>query len=167
MTQDAVMGMLKAYRFELGRCGHLTAAIAQLEREYKQTEHDIVDAMVSPGAQQITDMPRGTDVGNPTERYGLRLAVGLDNEELKAIKLRLAALREEYDRRQLTVMYVQSWLSGLTERERWVVEAQVIDGVFWKDVCSRYRQRFEEDCSKDTLKRCRDRALEKIYEMAK
>ena len=97
----------------------------------------------------------------------MRLLEGLHDQELQEIDVKIAALEDEYNTRHLTVMYVQSWLAGLTERERWVVEAQVIDGVFWKDVCSRYRQHFEEDCSKDTLKRYRDRALDKIYAMAK
>lgn len=167
MTTDRVMAMLKAYRFEVGRCGHLQAEIAELKRRYAQLEKDLIDAMVSPGAQQISDMPRGTTVGNPTERYAMRLAEGLKDADLQAMDIRIAALEAEFEQRNLTVMYVESWLNGLAERERWVVEAQVIDGVFWKDVCSRYRQRFEEDCSKDTLKRYRDRALGKIYEMAK
>ena len=97
----------------------------------------------------------------------MRLVEGLNDQELKDIEIKIAALKAEHEQRSTTVMYVQSWLSGLAERERWVVEAQVIDGVFWRDVASRYRQHFEEDCSKDTLKRYRDRALEKIYEMAK
>ena len=167
MTKERVMEMLKTYRFELGRCGHLQAEIAALNLKYKQTEHDLTIAMVSPGAQVLSDMPRGTSVGNPTERYAMRLVEGLHDADLKEIEEKIAALEAEHQERSTTVMYVQSWLSGLAERERWVVEAQVIDGVFWRDVCSRYRQHFEEDCSKDTLKRYRDRALDKIYEMAK
>lgn len=167
MTRERVNEMLKTYRFEVGRCGHIQAEIAELERRYKQTEYDLTTAMVSPGAQVLSDMPRGTSVGNPTERYAMRLVEGLNDQELKDIEIKIAALKAEHEQRSTTVMYVQSWLSGLAERERWVVEAQVIDGVFWRDVASRYRQHFEEDCSKDTLKRYRDRALEKIYEMAK
>jgi len=167
MTRERVMSMLKGYRFEVGRCGHITAEIAELERQYKQLEYDLTTAMVAPRAQQITDMPHGTEVGNPTERYAMRLVEGLKDADLDALRVKLAALESEYNERNVTIMYVESWLSGLPERERWVIEAQVIDGVFWKDVCCRYRQRYGEDCSKDTLKRCRDRALERVYEMAK
>ena len=167
MTVERVNQLLKSYRFELGRCGHIKAEIAELERRYKQTEHDLTIAMVSPGAQVISDMPRGTSVGKPTEQYAMRLLEGLKDKDLKDIEIKIEALKSELEERSTAVAYVQSWLAGLPERERWVIEAQVIDGVFWKDVCSRYRQHFEEDCSKDTLKRCRDRALEKIYDMAK
>lgn len=167
MTTERVIEMLKSYRFEVGRCGHIQAEIKVLQRQYSELENDITVAMVSPGAQKISDMPRGTTVGNPTERNAMRLLEGLRDPELKEIELKISALESEYNHRHATVEYVMSWLSGLTERERWVVEAQVIDGVFWKDVCSRYRQHFEEDCSKDTLKRYRDRALFKIFEMAK
>lgn len=167
MTRERVLNMLKTFRFEVGRCGHITAEIAEIERQYKQLEHDLTSAMVAPRAQQITDMPHGTSVGNPTERYAMRLVDGLKDADLDAMRVKLAALESEYNERNLTVMYVQSWLNGLSERERWVIEMQVVDGLFWKEVCFQYRQRYEEDCSKDTLKRCRDRALEKIYEMAK
>ena len=166
MVFDRVMEMLKAYRFEVGRCGHIQAEIGVLRRLKRQMELDLTTAMVAPKPQEITDMPHGTQVGNPTERYALRLVEGLQDKDLQEIEAKIAKLQAEYDDRHSTVEYVSSWLSGLPERERWVVETQVIDGVFWRDVLIRYRQQFGIDASKDTLQRVKAKAMESIYEMA-
>lgn len=166
MTHEHVNEMLKAYRFEVGRCGHLTAEMAVKQRQLEAERASMVDLLASPKAQQITDMPRGTTVGNPTERAGLKLAAGYVTPEYDALQAELAALQSEYDERYDVVMHVTSWLGGLDERGRWVIEAQVIDSLTWREIISRYRQRFGEDASKDTLKRIRDRSMDKIYQMA-
>ena len=85
---------------------------------------------------------------------------------LKDMQKELAELQQEYDGRYFTVLFVSSWLKGLTERERWIVEHQIIDGEYWKNISRKYRETFTEDTSKSSLKRLKKRALEKIYAMA-
>ena len=119
MTIERVDEMLKTYRFEVGRCGHLEKDMELLRREIERDKASIVSDLVGPGAQEITDMPRGTTVGNPTEKYGLMLASGWIPEEIREKEARLGELLAEYEERKETVDYVQSWLSGLSERERW------------------------------------------------
>ena len=166
MTRERVDEILKGYRFDVGRCGHLAQEIQMLEQRAANMHADEVSALVSPKPQQITDMPRGTAIGNPTEKFGLMLASGYTSDEVKALEADIAARKAEYRERRDRVVFVQSWLSGLTERERWMVETQVIDAVFWKDVGVQYAARFGENVSKDTLKRLRDRAMDKVYVMA-
>lgn len=166
MTRERVDEMLKTYRFEVGRCGHLQAEIKLLNMEIERDKANMAADLVGPGAQEITDMPRGTTVGNPTERYGLMLASGWMPDEIRQKEARVAELSAEFEERSKTVMYVDAWLMGLPERERWMIEKQVIDGAFWKEVGSQYMERFGENVSKDTLKRIRDKALERIYKMA-
>lgn len=167
MTRERVDEMLKSYRFEVGRCGHLMTQIGLLKRDIEKARATLVSDLVGPGAQVITDLPRGTTVGNPTEKYGAMLADGWQTDELKALEAELAAAQAEYDERHQTVMYVDSWLAGLPERERWMVEMHVIDTVIWREILGAYQQRFGEFRSKDTLKRVRDRGLDMIYDMAK
>lgn len=167
MTRDRVDAILKGYRFDVGRCGHLAQEIQLANEKLNRLLSDEVTAMISPKPQQITDMPRGTAIGNPTEKFGLMLASGYSTEESKSLEIKIAAMDDEYKERRSRVVFVESWLSGLTERERWMVETQVIDGTFWKDVGVQYAQRFGENVSKDTLKRLRDKAMAKIYDMAR
>lgn len=166
MTIERVEEMLKTYRFEVGRCGHLENDIAKTKREIECARANAASELAGPRAQVITDMPRGTKVGNPTETIGMMLASGYTGEEARELEAKLAELQAEYDERRKTVDYVESWLAGLPERERWMVEMQIIDGVIWREILTKYPERFGEYRSKDTLKRIRDRALDMIVDMA-
>lgn len=166
MTHSRVDSILHGYRFDVGRCGHLALEIKELEQKYTVEKTDMLHALASPKPQQLTDMPRGTAIGKSTEKIGLMLASGYATEEMQDIHIKISAKTDEYNERKARVLYVQGWLTGLTERERWMVETQVIDGVFWKDVGVQYASKFGEAVSKDTLKRLRDRAMDKVYAMA-
>lgn len=166
MNKDRVDAMLKAYRFEVGRCGHLQAEMAFKRRRLESAKSDMIETLAAPKPQQISDMPRGNAIGNPTEKFGMLLAQGYQTPEYAALQAELDVMQAEYDRRRDVVSHVSSWLDGLDERGRWVVEAQVIDAVTWREIITRYRQRFGDDASKDTLKRIRDRAMDRIYRMA-
>ena len=166
MTHEKVDEMLKSYRFEIGRCGHLEVEIRQTEVEIERVKHEAAEEVASLQSPQLTGMPHGTSISSPTERAGIALASGWKPDYLKQMEKDLAEMQKEYNQRRLTVAFVSSWLQGLTERERWIVEHQVIDGEFWKDVMAGYKSRYGEESSKDSLKRLKSRAMEKIYAMA-
>lgn len=166
MTHEKVDELLKAYRFEVGRCGHLETEIAQLQKAIASSMDSLAEDVSAVKPQQLSDMPHGTTVGSPTERIAIMLASGWIPDYLKDMQKELAELQQEYDGRYFTVLFVSSWLKGLTERERWIVEHQIIDGEYWKDVVRKYRDTFCEETSKDSLKRLKQRALDKIYQMA-
>lgn len=158
--------MLKTYRFEVGRCGHLENEIESLKKQIDCEVAGLASDLSGPGAQVITDMPRGTTVGNPTEKIGLMLASGWVSDEVREMQAKLGEYEREYAERHKTVEYVDKWLAGLPERERWMVEMQIIDGVIWREIIANYTEKFGEYRSKDTLKRIRDRALDMIIDMA-
>ena len=166
MTVERIEEMLKTYRAEVGRCGHLQMEMELLRKEIEADKAFLADDLAGPGAQVISDMPRGTAVGNPTEKLGIMLASGYISDEIRAKEAKLGELQAEYNERHKTVVYVESWLAGLPERERWMIETQVIDGVIWREILTQYPEKFGEYRSKDTLKRIRDRALDMIYDMS-
>lgn len=166
MTRETVDEKLRMYRFNCGRCGHLRVEIAKLESEIAAGHSMIAAEAASIQAQQMSSMPHGSVVGNPTERVGLKLASGWKPEYLDSLAEQLQEMRNEYRERRADVEYVDSWLKGLADRERWVIHQQVIDGKYWKDIIAEYKTAYAEDVSKDTLKRLRQRAYEKIYELA-
>lgn len=166
MTQEQVNEMLKSYKFAVGRCGHLETELDMLARQIKIAKNNRAADLAAVRPQQITDMPHGTQVGNPTEKFGLMLASGWEPEHIKDMQVRYTQLNAELDSCKMVVNFVASWLEGLTERESWIVQQQVIEARFWKDIQMDYRREFDEVCSKDTLKRLRARAMEKIYKMA-
>ena len=166
MLPSKVDSMLKEYRFFIGRCGHLVTEIEQLEKEIAYARRGIAEDIAAISSPPLTDMPHGSSVGNPTERIGMMLATDFTPPHIADMEEKLAALKQEYAEKYLTVLFVSAWLKGLTEKERWIIERQVIDSVYWKEIVTRYKSDFSEDCSKDSLKRLKQKALEKIYLMA-
>lgn len=166
MTKDAVDRMLSDARMNRGRLLHLQAEIARLNDEIDRAVKNLAyDAAVAHN-YELSDMPRGTSVSQPTERIGLQLASGWEPDDVKAMRAELDAAMEEAEWRELDDHFVHAWLEGLPDRERWLIQNQVIDGVFWRDVLIRYRREFGTDVSKDTLQRVKARAMERIYKMA-
>lgn len=167
MTLDRIVTILKEYKICVGRCSYIKVEITRIEREIEVIKRDTAETLASPKPRQISDMPRGTQISNPTEKYGGMLADGYKTAEQISLEQKLTELNEEYEDKIQTVNYVNSWMSGLTERERCVIKANVIDSMGWKETVYAYRGKFGEDVSKDTLKRLKDKAMDKICEMAK
>lgn len=165
MTREKVDELLKAYRFEVGRCGHLETEIAQLQKAIACAMKNLTEDM-SAVAKPLSGMPRGTDISSPTEKIAIMLASGWVPDHVDEMQRELEVLQREYDDRYFTVLFVGSWLNGLTEREQWIVKRQMIDGETWRDIGINYRANFGEEVSKDKLRRLKWRALKKIYQMA-
>ena len=158
---------LKDYKPCLGRCNHIKTEMSVIERQIEIEKRDMAETLASPKPKPLSDMPRGTQISNPTEKYGGMLADGYKSEELIRLESRLAELQAEYDEKIVVVDYVRSWMSGLTEREKAVVKANAIDELSWKETVNEYKRQFGESVSKDTLKRLKDKAMDKIIEMVK
>ena len=172
MTHEQVNSALREYRSLIGRCGHIEAEIARLERAIRLERDQFERDMAAPAVSRLTGLPRGSGTGSPTERVALALIDGQAYEESEAgararrMRAQIAALRSEREERQLRARFVESWLSGLPERERWVIERHIIEGEIWHDIAPQFNARFMDDVSHDRLKRIQKKALEKIYAMA-
>ena len=173
MDREQINDMLRAYRGRVGRCAHIETEIRRLERRIAEERERYAQELAAPPVSRLDGMPRGgAPFDSRTERVALALADGsaFDAEAFQAAVRRLEAeidrLRAERAEQQLGVAYVESWLSGLPERERWVIERHVIDGEIWHDIITEFNARFDDAVSRDRLKRIQQRALEKIYAMA-
>lgn len=167
MELERIQLMLKDYKACLGRCNHLKTEMSILERQIEVIKADTTETLASPKPRVLSDMPRGTQIGNPTEKYGGMLADGFKTDEQISLEEKLAQITAEYNEKIVVVEYVNSWMSGLSDRERVVIRSNMIEGDTWKDTVNNYNQRFGDTVSKDTLKRIKDRAIDKIIEMAK
>lgn len=166
MRPEQVDEMLKEYRTAKGRTAHLDVEIARLQGELQRTvEADRYEAADITG-QHYSTMPHGSDIGNPTEQKGMRLASLPASPEAKNIKQRIHELGLTQERHRIVVMFVEAWLQGLTEKERWIIEKQTIDCMSWREVTHRFSSEFGYPAKPDTLKRIKRTAMEKIYAMA-
>lgn len=172
MEKERVDALLRDYRENIGRCGHLRMEIKRNAFRMDQAREAFRREALGPGVSQCTGAPRGTTPGNPTEALGLMLAEGHVPEdspqgrEITRLKLESARMSAEMGVRQMQVDYVDCWLAGLTDRERWVIEHHIIEREIWHDIMIAFNQRYADDVSKDRLKRIQSRALERIYAMA-
>ena len=166
MTHEKVDEMLRAYREIVGRCGYLEVEINRLEKAVKQELTAFEGDVTSIKSPDLSGLPHGTMIGSQTERLAIILASGIIPDEIREMQKMLEKAQKEYEQKHYTVLCVDAWLNGLQERERWLIEHQVIDGEFWKNVINDFNDFFGDELSKDSLKRLKQRALTKIYIMA-
>lgn len=165
MTREQVDTLLASYRVNLGRKGHLETTIMDLEQKINAAEEQVVDDL-SLHAVSIDGMPHGNKVGSPTERIAIDLTEGKTIPMLEEAKQELNGLYAEHRELTLKISYVDSWMKGLTPREQWVLNHQVIDRDFWRDVIVEYSAAYNEQVTKDRLKRIRSEGMSKVYKMA-
>ena len=166
MMPDQVDEMLKGYRAAKGRSAHIDVEIDRLRDKLSRTIEADRRELADISAQQYSAMPHGSDIGNPTEQKGMRLANLPASPEAKNIKQRIHELGLTQERHRIVVMFVEAWLQGLTEKERWIIEKQTIDCMSWREVTHWFSSEFGYPAKPDTLKRIKRTAMEKIYAMA-
>lgn len=165
MMPEKVDQMLKDYRECKGRCEHLRTEIELLDRQSVSLRRTMIEDAVSVSAT-VSDMPRGTALSDQTANVALRFADGKVPDYIKEIEADADKLRKELSEKDMVVIFVEAWLKGLTEKERWIIEKQVIDGAYWREIIHDYRDRYGDEYTKDGLKRIRNVAMTKIYRIA-
>lgn len=167
MTEKRVRELINTHMQTVGRVGHLAAEIERLEREYSRTRADLIDAQAGPHAQVITGMPHGGGISNPTEQLGISVADGYESEDLKRIRRVIGKTLQMYEDALSNRAYVQAWLDGLSDRERFVVEHKRIQHEYWHEVQDDYAEQFGVDLTIQTLQRYDRMGMRKIIRMAK
>ena len=166
MLPERAEQMLKDYMPFVGRCDSLRVMVRSLKREIdlRMAEMALDNGI---GAQNLDGMPHGTTVGNPTERYALMFVSGYVPEDVKQLRQTIEQCEAEIREKEITVMFVDAWLKGLTAKERWMIESVYFNRMSYNEINPRYREEYGESCSKDSLRRIKKEALAKIFEMAK
>lgn len=167
MTHEQVDQILSRYRESKGRIGHLEVYVQATKPEIELWQRNLLrDAALStPNHEE--GMPHGTGVGNPVESIVLAHVDGFMPDELRTLIRLLESAERELKELRMIVSFVDGWMSGLSERESWIINHKVIDTDYsWRELMMMYRMQFGEDHSRDALKRIKDRAMEKIYRYA-
>lgn len=164
MQADMVLNALASYSANKGRWAFLCSEIEALEEEMRiELAWRYEDAVLQPAS--IDGMPHGNQVSRTTENIAVRIADGVPTQAMRELQvkyLNLCVERREVERR---VRQVDAWLQSLNDKQRWVIERQAIQGDSWRELSAAYRKRFGEFTSKDTLKRLKKRAVERIMEV--
>ncbi len=166
MKPEEVNAMLASYLEDKGRYLHLTKLVQEMTRKFEAAKNYAIQVEASPGGQDLSGMPHAPGIGKPTERIAVKFAAEDYPEYVKPYKRRLDQATEQANRMKNRIEYVEAWLCGLTTKEEWIIRHNVMDGLSWRDTVRLYQEEFGTYCSKDSLKRMRDHALDKIYRIA-
>jgi hypothetical protein len=166
MQRDRIVEMLNNYREHAARCEYLEAQIPELERLAKNLRAHIVDDEISI-TQVISDMPRGTAISDPTGRLGMLLASGYIPDDIKKLEQEIQEKKDELKHKSITVVFVNAWLKGLTDRERFIVQKKAIDGAYWSELIYACENEYGIHYSKAGLRKMYAAAIDKICELAR
>lgn len=164
--KSSVLSLLERYAEDKARVEHLKLELDEMNkliRQFEKNIHLIVDPLK---AQQLTGMPHGTAISDPTASTAVRLASGWIPTDLKDLRDEANTLQEELDKTAESVAYVDAWMLALTEREAWLIRKQVIGKEFWRDIIDDYARDYQIRVSQDSLGRLKTKALKKIYKAA-
>lgn len=165
MRPQAVDALLRDYKRIQSRCLHLETLLVDYAKLKTKFEKNLVqdNIHISP-VYSLT--PKGSGLSKPVEKLAIRLADGYVPENLKELQESIKTAEEELQEKRQLLYYVESWLSGLTEKERFILKLYVMEEYTWRDLSQFYQERYAVYASKSTLKRMKQTALEKIYEIA-
>ena len=121
MLPERADQMLRDYKPFRGRCEYLKTLIPELKNEAAIWHRELAADLARSSANEMDGLPRGNKVGNPTERLGIMLASGFTPEGLKELEAEIASYEQELQEKAVTVHFVEAWLPGLTEKERWLI----------------------------------------------
>lgn len=164
MTPEQVDKMLACYNQCRSRATHIENQLAIMER---QLEMEKAHAMEQDAlhAQSYDPTPRGNGPGNPTESLVLRYLSGYVPKYIKDLQEDVDKVRDELFEAEMVIRFVDGWMIGLTEREKFVILHHVISSETWVEVLDQYEAKFGQ-FGKEGLRKIKKRALNKIYEAA-
>ena len=127
MKTSDVDKLLNDYRTNQARFNHLYLdAMNMAIRINAETRRAIAsDAM---HAQQYKEMPPCGRVSKPVEDLALRYMDGYIPDVLKGWMAESEAMQTELRELETSIVYVDTWLGALTEKERIVITEHMLDG---------------------------------------
>ncbi len=166
MKPEKAEDMLRRYKECVGRCGYLRKAIEETRTDIEMWKHNMAAELAGCSGGGMDGMPHGSGVGKPTERMAMMLAAGYEPEDLKDAEKRLGEMINELREKEIVVVFVDAWISGLTEREKWLIQQLYFEQQTYAYVISALRTSHGISTSKDGVRRMKKAALEKIFAMA-
>lgn len=167
MLAETAERILCEYRRNIGRCEYLANAVAESEADIAEWRKHLTEEMASIGGQNMDGMPHGTTVGSPTERTALALVSGRVPIALQIEEETLREMRIELREKRMEIAFVESWMKGLTAKERFVVEQIYFEKLTYNETAAGYMAKFGGTISRDGIRRIRKDILMRIIEMAK
>lgn len=165
MKKESVDTMMANYREYCARCEYLENDIKVTERFIETMKEGLVEDLISITAC-MTGMPHGSGISDPTGRVGDMIASGRATYLVEDVINEVAGMKEELAEKMVTVVFVNSWIRALDNKERFVIEQKMLGGLSWRQLTFTFKRQFGDTYSQQGLRRIRDAAMQKIYRIA-
>lgn len=165
MKVEVINEALSMYLERVARREFLDNEIKLLRDMLEAAVTEMVDDEVSL-SQELTGMPHGTAISDPTGKLGLRLACGFESWSVMQIREELKKLQDEYYTLTHWVAFVDAWMKCLTEKERLLVELKYIQKLSWDEIISNYQRKYGQRYGRSGMKIQVAKAMEKVYKIA-
>jgi DNA-directed RNA polymerase sigma subunit (sigma70/sigma32) len=158
--------LLSDYRVNKARYDHLYLEAMTM---MLQINAEAIRAIANDSihAQQYNDMPHGSKVSKPVEDLALRYMDGHLPDVLKGWMQESEEMQRELLQLEKSILYVDTWLGALTEKESMVITQHMIDGHTLKELELTSARNFGYHMSAEGIRSIKRSALKKIYEIAR
>lgn len=165
MRLESIMVMLREYNANKARLAHLELAATELREVIEKEELNILrnEALRTP---ETDGMPKGNAIASTVENIAIKVADGWTPEYLEEMKRELVSMVAERNHLIRKVAFVDAWLSGLNEKQAWVIRNHIIQDYSWYEMMVKWRKEFDSPTSRATLKRLKDTALETMKKVS-
>ena len=147
---------LREYKSNLSKLKLIECSMKQLESEIQVLEPSYISAYA------FSDAPTGKTykISSPVENMVLESEN--KRETVDKLKDRLWDMAKERLYLQCKVEEVEAYLTALGAEERHIIEQTYFEKLTWRMVADRYRKEFGNYISKDTLRKKKKAAIEKM-----
>ena len=165
MESLEIISLFQAHKQTAARAEYLRERITFLSENIEDMRKTALEDGIHI-TQRLTGMPRSGQTQNPVEALAVALADGDDPPHIKAEVHNLRQMQREYRELAFDVRTVEILLKGLKERERFVVEKTLIEGMTWNELEDCHEKHFGVFLTREGLRRARRVAIEKLCRIA-
>jgi len=166
MSPERFDEILKKYRSIKARMAYLRHQVDMLERFLAICTREMVNDMVSM-SQALTGMPHGSGAGDPVGRLAMDIESGKVSPFVQQIQEELTEVNAELNLIVPQARAVDIALGALSDKERDIVVMKMVDEFSWTEVIHKMSSKYGGNCTKRTLQRVLERAMEKAHEVVK
>lgn len=162
MTQEQIEGMLKEYKQCVGSVAILEIRLKDAVQNADMVRNTIIENIAYPPTY-LSGMPRSGKIADPAANLAVNIC---ESKIFSHFDRQERELQKELSMKRAVICTVEALLSGLREKERWIVERHSIEGAYWREVEVDYRMRYGEAYTRAALKRIKRQAILKMVEMS-
>lgn len=166
MRAEKVDEALAGYPEAVSRTEYLTQQNALLRDALRLALAQMPNDEVSL-SQQLTGMPHGTKISDPTGRLGMWFAEGHETWTVGQIRAEIAQNEREIASLRWMIVFVPAWLKALNDKESALIRWKYFDRLSWAEIGRKVYMTYGTRYGKAGIYKLLAAAKDRIYRAAK